>query len=263
MISTAILVSAGVGVGLHALRAMIIDESAPKKTQESRNFTGCPEIEIVFEDSWVLNKSGIISQVEIKHAYYSMSDSPQIPAQISIEAAIEAVLFVAAAPVTVAQISEVTGRTVQEVEQGIRNLEYKCQAQQRGLRIQKYEGKFQLTTAPECAPLIEKYLGLETTAHLSRAALETLAIIAYRQPITRPGIDAVRGVNSDGVLKSLLIKGLIQETGRAETPGRPILYAITSDFLGHFGLNSLDDLPPFELLEQEGVSQEEQRLLKD
>jgi segregation and condensation protein B len=93
--------------------------------------------------------------------------------------------------------------------------------------------------------------------------LETLAIIAYRQPKTRPGIDAVRGVNSDGVLKSLLSKGLVQEIGRAEGPGRPILYGTTMDFLQHFGLNSLDELPPFELLEQEGVSPEEQKLLKD
>ena len=96
-----------------------------------------------------------------------------------------------------------------------------------------------------------------------RAALETLAIVAYRQPITRPGVDAIRGVNSDGVIKSLLSKGLIQEIGRTEGPGRPILYGSTQDFLQHFGLNSLDDLPPFEILEQEGVSQEEQRLLKD
>jgi segregation and condensation protein B len=91
---------------------------------------------------------------------------------------------------------------------------------------------------------IEKFLGLEATSKLSRAALETLAIIAYQQPVTRPEIDAVRGVSSDGVLKSLLSKGMIQEVGRAERPGRPILYTTTSDFLQHFGLNSLEELPP-------------------
>ncbi len=192
-----------------------------------------------------------------------MSESVQNTPPTNIEAAIEAVLFVASAPVSLAQLSEATGRSSQEIEQGIKALETHYQSQGRGLRIQKHEGKYQLTTAPELAPLVEQYLGLEATARLSRAALETLAIIAYRQPITRPGIDAIRGVNSDGVLKSLLIKGLIQEMGRADTPGRPILYAVSSDFLQLFGLNSLEDLPPFELLEQEGVSPEEQRILKD
>jgi segregation and condensation protein B len=81
---------------------------------------------------------------------------------------------------------------------------------------------------------------------LSRAALETLAIVAYREPVTRPHIDSIRGVNSDGVLKSLLSKGLIQEIGRADAPGRPILYSSTPDFLQSFGLNSLADLPPLE-----------------
>ncbi len=192
-----------------------------------------------------------------------MSDSVQNITTANLEAAIEAVLFVASGPVSLNQLAEVTGRSSQEIEQGIKSLDHLYQTQQRGLRIQKYEGRYQLTTAPELAPLIEQYLGLEATARLSRAALETLAIIAYRQPITRPGIDAIRGVNSDGVLKSLLIKGLIQEMGRADSPGRPILYAVSSDFLQQFGLNSLEDLPPFELLEQEGVSPEEQRLLKD
>lgn len=192
-----------------------------------------------------------------------MSESAQSISALNLEAAIEAVLFVASGPVSLTQLADATGRTSQEIEQSIKALEFQYQAQNRGLRIQKHEGKYQLTTAPELAPLVEQYLGLEATARLSRAALETLAIIAYRQPITRPGIDAIRGVNSDGVLKSLLIKGLIQEIGRADTPGRPILYAVTGEFLQQFGLNSLDDLPPFELLEQEGVSPEEQRLLKD
>jgi segregation and condensation protein B len=113
------------------------------------------------------------------------------------------------------------------------------------------------------APVVEKFLGLEATARLSRAALETLAIVAYRQPITRPGIDAVRGVSSDGVIKSLLTKGLIQEVGRAEGPGRPILYGVTADFLQHFGLSRLEDLPPYELLEVEEPAQPENTLLKD
>jgi len=95
-----------------------------------------------------------------------------------------------------------------------------------------------------CTPAVERFAGLEASNRLSRAALEALAIIAYQQPVTRPEVDAIRGVNSDGVMKSLLSKGLIEEAGRAERPGRPILYNITSDFLSHFGLASLAELPP-------------------
>jgi segregation and condensation protein B len=92
--------------------------------------------------------------------------------------------------------------------------------------------------------------------------LETLAIIAYKQPITRPGIDAIRGVNSDGVLKSLLSKGLIEEAGRAEGPGRPILFSTTSDFLQHFGLSKIQELPPFEE-EAPVVPEQPNQVLKD
>jgi segregation and condensation protein B len=109
-----------------------------------------------------------------------------------------------------------------------------------------------LTTAPEVAEAVERFLGLEATSRLSRAALETLAIVAYQQPVTRPYIEGVRGVSSDGVMKSLLGKGLVQEIGRAEGPGRPILYGTAPDFLQHFGLNSLTELPALVLPEPEG-----------
>ncbi len=101
------------------------------------------------------------------------------------------------------------------------------------------------------AKTVEHFLGLEATSRLSRAALETLAIVAYQQPVTRPQIEAVRGVSSDGVMKSLLGKGLIQEIGRTEGPGRPIMYGTTPDFLQHFGLNSLMELPPLNLPKDE------------
>ena len=105
---------------------------------------------------------------------------------------------------------------------------------------------------------------MEATSRLSRAGLEALAIIAYQQPVTRPQIDAIRGVNSDGVLKSLLSKGLIQEVGRAEAPGRPILYSTTPEFLQYFGLNSLEELPPLVLEETEPIlPQDEQHILKE
>ena len=158
---------------------------------------------------------------------------------------LEAMLFVAAEPVAPAQLAAALETTATEVEQGLRALEESLQA--RGLRVQRHAGRVQLTTAPEFAALIERFLGLEATTRLSRAALETLSIIAYQQPATRPQVDAIRGVNSDGMMKSLLSKGLIQETGRADGPGRPILYSTTPEFLQHFGINSVRDLPPLEL----------------
>lgn len=101
----------------------------------------------------------------------------------------------------------------------------------------------QLTTAAEASAHIERFLGLEVTTRLSPAALEVLAIVAYLQPVTRPHIDQLRGVNSDGALRSLLSKGLVEEVGRLEKPGRPILYGTTPEFLQSFGLNGIADLP--------------------
>ena len=135
-----------------------------------------------------------------------------------------------------------------------------------GLRLQKNNNQYQLTTAPEYATLIETFLGLEVTTRLTQASLEALAIIAYKQPTTRPEVDAIRGVNSDGVVKGLLYKGLIEELGRSEAVGRPILYGVTADFLQHFGLASLDQLPSidFEVLQANtNGNGEDKRILKD
>ncbi len=180
-----------------------------------------------------------------------MTEQPQRIDEFEISAALEALLFVASTPVPVQQLAETLGRPAQEIELALHELEEIYTTQVRGLRLQWHGGRVQLMTAPEFGALVEKFLGFETTTRLSRAALETLAIVAYRQPITRPGIDAIRGVNSDGVLKSLLSKGLLQEVGRTEGPGRPILYGTSSEFLQHFGLASLDQLPPFELMTPE------------
>jgi segregation and condensation protein B len=193
-----------------------------------------------------------------------MTELPNQFDPANLEGAIEALLFVAPAPVTVAQKAEVLDQKPQEVEMALQRLAHTYQ-QGRGLSLQWHGGRVQLTTAPEMAALVEKFLGLEATARLSRAGLETLAIIAYRQPITRPGVDAIRGVNSDGVMKSLLSKGLVQEVGRTEGPGRPILYGTTAEFLQHFGLSSLADLPPFD--QGEGADELEEKnkneVLKD
>jgi segregation and condensation protein B len=170
--------------------------------------------------------------------------------ELSLPALLEALLFVAPMPVTPAQLAVALDRPVGEIEAGLRELEAgysDSQASGRGLRLQRHRGRVQLTSAPQASPAIERLLGLDMSSRLSRAALETLAIIMYRQPATRPQIESIRGVNSDAVLKNLLSKGLVQEIGRSDGPGRPILYGTTAEFLQYFGLNSLSDLPPLEL----------------
>lgn len=192
-----------------------------------------------------------------------MSDN-SLP-EMSLSARLEALLFVASGAVTPVQLAAALEVSTNEVNQGLDELEalYIAEGPRRGLRIQRHFGRIQLTTAAETAPLVERFLGLEASTRLSRAALEALAIAAYQQPVTRPQIDAIRGVNSDGVLKSLLSKGLIQEIGRAEAPGRPILYSTTPDFLQYFGLNSLEELPPLGLEELMGEEEGPPDLLKE
>ena len=155
---------------------------------------------------------------------------------------LEAILFVAAEPVPNSQLAAALDVTPSVIERGLNELDASLST--RGLRLQRHAGRVQLTTAPQFAELIERFLGLEATSHLSRAALETLAIVAYQQPVTRPQIDSIRGVNSDSMIKSLLNKGLVLEMGRADGPGRPILYSTSPEFLQHFGLSSILEMPP-------------------
>jgi segregation and condensation protein B len=168
---------------------------------------------------------------------------------LSLLAGLEALLFVAPGAVTSAQLAAALQQPLPEIEQGLASLEalYAGEGPHRGLRLQRYRGRVQLTAAPQAGAAVERFLGVDSGSRLSRAALETLAIVLYRQPVTRPQIDAIRGVNSDGVLKSLLLRGLVQEVGRAEAAGRPILYSATPECLQYFGLSSLDDLPPLKL----------------
>ncbi len=180
--------------------------------------------------------------------YYSMTES-ESSRSLGLNEKIEAILFVADGPITVNQLAETLGEKPVLIEKSLQQLDDRLKNTS-GIRLQRHANKYQLTSAPELGQTVEAFLGLEATARLTHASLETLAIIAYRQPITRPGIDAIRGVNSDGVLKSLLFKGMIEELGRAEGPGRAILFGTTSDFLRQFGLNSINDLPDLNLIEE-------------
>jgi segregation and condensation protein B len=169
------------------------------------------------------------------------SSEQNIEIDLPLSMKLEALLFIAGEPVTTAQLATALDVAPSVIERGLNELGVSLSA--RGLRLQRHSGRVQLTTAPQLAELIERFLGLEATTHLTRAALETLAIIVYQQPVTRPQIDSIRGVNSDSMMKSLLHKGLILESGRADGPGRPILYSTTPEFLQHFGLNSILEMP--------------------
>jgi len=156
---------------------------------------------------------------------------------------IESLLFVASSPTPVEQLAQVLRVDVASIEQALTSLAASFITERRGLALQRKGAQVQLTTVPEAGPHIERFLGLDLTTKLSQAALESLAMIAYRQPVTRAQIEAIRGVNCDGVLRTLLARGLVEPVGRLEQAGRPFLYGTTFQFLQYFGLNSLEQLP--------------------
>jgi segregation and condensation protein B len=164
------------------------------------------------------------------------------PPPDKIKPVLESILFVAQEPVELATLAKSIHWKAEEVEQAIEALAEECR--ERGIRIQREGDLVQMVTAPEAARYVESFLNMDHNQRLSTAALETLAIIAYKQPITRAGIEAVRGVNSDGAVSTLLARDLIQEVGRAAAPGRPVLLGVTVRFLEHFGLERRDDMPP-------------------
>ena len=161
--------------------------------------------------------------------------------ELSHIALLESLLFVASGPVSTSRLGTVLGISPANVKSLLGDLAKSYM--DGGLRLQWIGQSVQLTSAPEASDVVEQFLGLEVTTRLSPAALEVLAIIAYMQPITRPSIDQIRGVNSDAALRTLLSKSLIEEQGRMDTPGRPILYGTTPEFLQHFGLTIIDELP--------------------
>jgi segregation and condensation protein B len=164
------------------------------------------------------------------------------PSPVELKAILESILFVADEPLEMAAIARSLGVAGQAIEEAMASLSADCR--QRGVRLQQTGSAVQMVTAPETAPYVERFLGLDEDHRLSHAALETLAIIAYKQPITRPAIEAIRGVNCERAVASLKARGLIAEVGRAHAQGRPYLFGTTFRFLEHFGLEKPDDLPP-------------------
>jgi len=157
--------------------------------------------------------------------------------------AAESLLFVAGRPLDYTELRKLLDVNDTRLARVLEMLSEQLESQGRGIRVQRLETQVQLVTAPENARYIAALLGLPMTAKLTTAAMETLAVISYRQPMTRAQIEAVRGVNSDRALASLIQHGLVAEIGRAQTVGRPALFATTADFLQQFGLTTLAELP--------------------
>jgi segregation and condensation protein B len=182
---------------------------------------------------------------------------------MTLSRVIEALLFSAQKPLSIRELTEaIRGGSAEdelspnefarvseaEVAAALEQLKIECIEQQRALQLNEKADGWQLATDPKYAQWVRQLFPAPKPARLSAPALETLAIIAYRQPITRADVEAVRGVNIDGVLQTLMERGLVKIAGRAEIPGRPLLYETTQFFLDHFGLRNLDELPNVEEL---------------
>lgn len=169
-----------------------------------------------------------------------------MPSDVTLRGAIEALLFVSDEPVPVARVAKILESDTPAVSEALENLAEEYREAERGFQLREVAGGWRLYTHPAYHEAIEQYVLSWDTRRLSQAALEALAVIAYHQPVTRGGVNAVRGVNSEAVISSLIEKGLVKEAGRDREAGNAILYTTTRAFLEKFGLKSLDELPPLE-----------------
>lgn len=171
--------------------------------------------------------------------------------QSKLQLVLESILFVADGPLDLALLAKLARVPVSDMDRAVDLAAERFQEHTLGIRIQRTAGAVQMVTAPEAAEFVERFLGVDEDQRLSQAALETLAIIAYKQPITRPAIESLRGVNCDRAVATLRARGLIAEVGRQEAAGRPYLYGTTFRFLEYFGLEKAEDLPPIQTGPQE------------
>ena len=171
-------------------------------------------------------------------------------AELTMESVLEAVLFASDESLTVARLAGIAGTGVKQIRRHIENLNDKYKANNNAFRIEQIAGGYQMLTLSDYNPWLKKLLRVRSDSKLSPAALETLAIIAYKQPVIRADIEAIRGVQAGEMIRNLMYKRLVKIVGRAEVLGRPMLYGTTRKFLETFGLNSLKDLPKNEELKR-------------
>ncbi len=167
----------------------------------------------------------------------------EIPSN-DLRLALGAILFLADEPITAGLLAQAVEQGRRDVERLLEEMTEEYQARGSGIVLQQVAGGWRLVTHPAAAPYVEQFIRSSRHARLTKASLEALAIVAYKQPVTRHQVSSIRGADSDGVLRALSDRGLIQEVGRDEGPGRAILYGTTSEFLERLGLPSLSNLPP-------------------
>ena len=177
--------------------------------------------------------------------FRSKADSPS-----AVKSQIESMLLVTSKPISINKLAETLKVKPKEIEEQIELIAQYFNDNGNGIRLLKNNNQVQLASSPENSELIETYLKSDLTGELTKPSLETLTIVAYRQPITAPEIQELRGRNSAGVLKTLLERRMVRIAGRKDVVGRPFLYATTRDFLLHFGLRSIAELPPLEEFEE-------------
>ena len=202
-----------------------------------------PEIEGLPDDPSSLELDDMVAPSEIETA--GPAEEPLSGAPV--RAVLEALLFASDEPVTVEVVAALLGEErTKEIEDALADLTREYDTPERGLRVQHLGGGFRLTTAAHLGPYLREMVRARNRQRLSRAALETLAVVAYKQPITAPEIQEIRGVNPSAILNALLDRRLVRVLGRKKVVGKPFLYGTSREFLVRFGLNSLDDLPSME-----------------
>jgi segregation and condensation protein B len=189
-------------------------------------------------------------QPETQQDIENQADTSQAPDDVTVESVTEAVLFASDEPLKEARLADIVGTNASQIRQHIKNLNDKYQTNNNAFRIEQIAGGYQMMTLSPYNHWLRKLLRERDSGKLSPAALETLAIIAYKQPIIRADVETIRGVAVGEIIRSLMYKGLVKIIGRAEVVGRPLLYGTTKKFLEVFGLNTLKDLPKIEELKK-------------
>ncbi|MHC4266211.1 MAG: SMC-Scp complex subunit ScpB [Planctomycetota bacterium] len=189
-------------------------------------------------------------EAEITEQQQGDMAEPEEDFELNLESVIEAVLFASDEPLSVARLANIVDTTTQQIRDAVEQLNEKYKANKNAFQIEKIAGGFQMLTLSPYNHWLKKLLRVRSETKLSPAALETLAIIAYKQPIIRADVEAIRGVAAGEVIRNLMYKGLVKVVGRAEVVGRPMLYGTTKKFLETFGLNTLKDLPKIEELKK-------------
>jgi len=236
-----------------------LESDTPELTQDAVDQTVAPETqagsEDTIEDALESEAEQETDETHDDTPVDTSDDAEPIPpddteAETTIESVIEAVLFANDEPVTLSKLALIVETTSKLVKESIARLNEKYQANHMAFRIEQIAGGLQMLTLPQYNHWLKKLIKVRGDSKLSPAALETLAVVAYKQPAIRADIEAIRGVASGEILRSLMHKGLVKMTGRAEVIGRPMQYGTTRKFLEVFGLNSLKDLPTIEELKK-------------